>query len=73
PNERVPKELKRGVDRLGDDAPGMPGVVQAFVVDEGLLDLFHRRAHGFVDLNGRSDDEERVHVEVVLLARVSGR
>ena len=48
----------------------MPVVVQAIVVDEGLLDLFHRRACRLICLDGRSDDEECVHVDIVL-ARMS--
>lgn len=59
-----------GVRLLGDDAPGMVVVAQAVLVNEDLLDLFHRRAGGLVSLDGRSDDEERVHVDVVL-ARMS--
>lgn len=58
--------MRPGVRCLSDDAPGVIVVAQAVVVDKGLLDLFHRRARGFVSLDGRSDDEERVHVDVML-------
>ncbi len=44
----------------------MPVVVQTIVVDESLLDLSHRRARGLLSRNGRSDDEKRVHVDVML-------
>ncbi|TBU43095.1 hypothetical protein BD309DRAFT_864972 [Dichomitus squalens] len=61
------------VCRLGNDASGVLDLVEALLVDEDVLDIFYRGGHGLVNRNGRSDDEEGVHVGLGVLAKMYRR
>ncbi|EJF59208.1 hypothetical protein DICSQDRAFT_148591 [Dichomitus squalens LYAD-421 SS1] len=76
PGERISSQRVCGAEcvyRLGNDASGVLDLVKTLLVDEDVLDIFYRGGHGLVNRNGRSDDEEGVHVGLGVLAKMYRR